>query len=463
MKKAVWIICLLIYSSFTNAQPIKERLTKAVSRLVADEQMKHAILGISVLQSDKSEVIFEMNAQIGLVPASCQKIITSATAMELLGPQFRYQTILGYNGSIKGGILKGDIQLIGGGDPTLGSWRYETTKDEKLLQQWVESIKQKGITKIEGELTCFNGKWDNQTLPGGWIWDDIGNYYGAGSSALNWRENQYDLVLESGKIVGDKVSIVNTKPRLYGINLMSQLISANKGSGDKAYIYLPPTSQNGFISGTIPMDETAFTISGSFPDPSFQLLATLNAQLVLENLKPEQFSVVTDKEMPVTQTISVINSPSLDSINYWFMKKSINLYGEALLKTMAYEKTGMGSTEKGVELVKKFWKEKGIESSALHIIDGSGLSPQNRVTTDALVKVLDYSRGRSWFNYYYDALPIYNQMKLKSGTIGGAKSFAGYHTSKDGTNYTVAIIINNYDGSSNELVKKIFLVLDELK
>ena len=463
MKKAVWIICLLIYSSFTNAQPIKERLTKAVSRLVADEQMKHAILGISVLQSDKSEVIFEMNAQIGLVPASCQKIITSATAMELLGPQFRYQTILGYKGSIKGGILKGDIQLIGGGDPTLGSWRYETTKDEKLLQQWVESIKQKGITKIEGELTCFNGKWDNQTLPGGWIWDDIGNYYGAGSSALNWRENQYDLVLESGKIVGDKVSIVNTKPRLYGINLMSQLISANKGSGDKAYIYLPPTSQNGFISGTIPMDETAFTISGSFPDPSFQLLATLNAQLVLENLKPEQFSVVTDKEMPVTQTISVINSPSLDSINYWFMKKSINLYGEALLKTMAYEKTGMGSTEKGVELVKKFWKEKGIESSALHIIDGSGLSPQNRVTTDALVKVLDYSRGRSWFNYYYDALPIYNQMKLKSGTIGGAKSFAGYHTSKDGTNYTVAIIINNYDGSSNELVKKIFLVLDELK
>ena len=463
MKKAVWIICLLIYSSFTNAQPIKERLTKAVSRLVADEQMKHAILGISVLQSDKTEVIFEMNAQIGLVPASCQKIITSATAMELLGPQFRYQTILGYKGSIKGGILKGDIQLIGGGDPTLGSWRYETTKDEKLLQQWVESIKQKGITKIEGELTCFNGKWDNQTLPGGWIWDDIGNYYGAGSSALNWRENQYDLVLESGKIVGDKVSIVNTKPRLYGINLMSQLISANKGSGDKAYIYLPPTSQNGFISGTIPMDETAFTISGSFPDPSFQLLATLNAQLVLENLKPEQFSVVTDKEMPVTQTISVINSPSLDSINYWFMKKSINLYGEALLKTMAYEKTGMGSTEKGVELVKKFWKEKGIESSALHIIDGSGLSPQNRVTTDALVKVLDYSRGRSWFNYYYDALPIYNQMKLKSGTIGGAKSFAGYHTSKDGTNYTVAIIINNYDGSSNELVKKIFLVLDELK
>jgi D-alanyl-D-alanine carboxypeptidase/D-alanyl-D-alanine-endopeptidase (penicillin-binding protein 4) len=80
----------------------------------------------------------------------------------------------------------------------------------------------------------------------------------------------------------------------------------------------------------------------------------------------------------------------------------------------------------------------------LRIIDGSGLSPQNRVTVDALVKVLQYAKSRPWFNYYYDALPVYNQMKLKSGTIGGAKSFAGYHTAKDGTAYTVAIIINNY-------------------
>ena len=463
MKRITWLICLLFNFFFASAQSVKARLTKAVATIMDDEQMKHAIMGISILKSNNAEVIFEMNPQIGLAPASCQKLITSATAMDLLGPQFRYQTILSYNGTIKEGILKGDIQLIGSGDPTLGSWRYSTTKEENLLQQWVESIKQKGITKIEGELTGFNGKWDSQTLPGGWIWDDIGNYYGAGSSALNWRENQYDLFLQSGTRVGDKVSIVETKPRLYGINLTSQLISANKGSGDKAYIYLPPTAQNGFIRGTIPVDETAFTISGSFPDPSFQLLATLNAQLVLENLKPDRFSVVTDKEMPIIQPISVIISPPLDSINYWFMKKSINLYGEALLKTMAYAKTGTGSTEKGVELVNKFWKERGIELSALHIIDGSGLSPQNRVTADALVKVLEYARGRSWFNYFYEALPVYNQMKLKSGTISGVKSFAGYHTSKNGTNYTVAIIINNYDGSGNEIVKKMFLVLDELK
>jgi D-alanyl-D-alanine carboxypeptidase/D-alanyl-D-alanine-endopeptidase (penicillin-binding protein 4) len=253
------------------------------------------------------------------------------------------------------------------------------------------------------------------------------------------------------------------KPKPYQVRLESQLLAAAKGTGDNAYIYLPPYSTHGFVRGTIPVEEKTFTISGSFPDPSLQAIATLNAKLDSAKMKLQRFYVSNLKEIPVYTTLQIRSSPSLDSINYWFMKKSINLYGEAFVKTIAYEKTGFGATDKGVELVKQFWKERGIESSALRIIDGSGLSPQNRVTADALVKVLQYSRSRAWFNYYYDALPVFNQMKLKSGTIGGAKSFAGYHTAKDGTAYTVAIMVNNYDGSAGEIVKKMFLVLDELK
>ena len=463
MKTGVWFICLLVYSFYSEAQSVPERLAKAVDKLQSDAQMKHAILGFSVVKTETGEKVFELNVQTGLAPASCQKTITSAAAMELLGPAYRYHTVLGYDGIITKGNLKGNLYLIGNGDPTLGSWRYDSTKEKIILNRWVEVLKQNGIKKIEGDLIAQNGKWEHETLPGGWIWDDMGNYYGAGIAALNWHENQYDLILQSGTNIGDKVSIVETRPKLLNTELESELLSAAKGSGDNAYIYLPPFAQKGFLRGTIPVDEKAFTISGSFPDPSLQLLATLNIQLDSAKLKTQHYSVSYSKEMPSYQTLAVINSPSLDSINYWFMKKSINLYGEALIKTIAFEKTGMGSTDKGVELVKQFWKERGIESSALRIIDGSGLSPQNRVTADALVKVLQYAKTRPWFNFYYDALPVFNQMKLKSGTIGGAKSFAGYHTAKDGTAYTVAIIINNYDGSAAEIVKKMYQVLDELK
>ena len=463
MRKVFGLMGLLVYSYGLYGQTVQEKLTLATQRLLADSQMKHAILGLSVVKSETGEKIFEINAQTGLAPASCQKLITSASAMELLGPAYRYQTILGYDGLISKGVLKGNLYLVGSGDPSLGSWRFDSTKEVTVLKAWIEALKQNGIQKIEGALIGYSGKWEPGTVPGGWIWDDIGNYYGAGSAALNWRENQYDLILQSGNTIGDKVMIAGTKPKLYEVVLESQLLSAAKGTGDNAYIYLPPSSKHGFVRGTIPVEEKAFTISGSFPDPSLQLIATLNNKLDSARSKPKRFSLSAGKEIPVYKILLVHNSPSLDSLNYWFMKRSINLYGEAFVKTISHEQTGFGAADKGLELVKKFWKERGIEPAALRMLDGSGLSPQNRVTADALVKVLQYAKSRPWFPYYYDALPLFNQMKLKSGTIGGAKSFAGYHTAKNGTAYTVAIIINNYAGSAGEIVKKMYLVLDELK
>ena len=145
------------------------------------------------------------------------------------------------------------------------------------------------------------------------------------------------------------------------------------------------------------------------------------------------------------------------------MQKSINLYGEALIKTMAYEKKGFGSTKNGTELLQDFWSRNGIEKSALQIMDGSGLSPQNRVTVHAQVQALQYAAAKSWYNVLYNALPLYNNMKMKSGTIGGAKAYAGYHTAKNGTGYTFAIIINNYDDEKGSITQKIFKLLDELK
>jgi len=150
-------------------------------------------------------------------------------------------------------------------------------------------------------------------------------------------------------------------------------------------------------------------------------------------------------------------------MKYWFLKKSINLYGEAFIKTIGWEKGELGSTEKGIELVREFWAKHGIDKSAIHIIDGSGLSPQNRVTAESEVKVLQYAKTRPWYNSFYNALPETNGMKMKSGAIGGARAFAGYQAAKNGAEYIFSIIVNNYDGSSSEIVKKMYKLLDILK
>lgn len=141
----------------------------------------------------------------------------------------------------------------------------------------------------------------------------------------------------------------------------------------------------------------------------------------------------------------------------------MNLYGEAFIKTIAYQKSKFGSTTKGIELVKDLWKTKGVEPGALNILDGSGLSPVNRITVHALVTVLQYAKQQSWFGSFYNAMPEMNGIKMKDGYIGGVRSYAGYVKSRSGNEYTFSFIVNNFDGSPGTVRQKIWKLLDLLK
>jgi D-alanyl-D-alanine carboxypeptidase/D-alanyl-D-alanine-endopeptidase (penicillin-binding protein 4) len=161
--------------------------------------------------------------------------------------------------------------------------------------------------------------------------------------------------------------------------------------------------------------------------------------------------------------IYTFTSPSFDSINYWFLKKSLNIFGEAILKTIAFERTNFGSTDTGVSIVKQFWSKLGIEKSALRILDGSGLSPSNRVTTNSLVKVMLYAKSRPWFDSFYYALPEMNGIKMKDGYISGTRSYTGYVSNKSGQGYVFSFIVNNFDGDPANAREKIWKVLNIMK
>ena len=465
-RRAILYSCFVVTISY--GQPVKEKLALAVQQMEADPQLRHAIIGVCVADNKTGTVIYEHNAQIGLAPASTQKLFTSCAAFDLLGQHYRYTTEIVYK-NFKPGPSRSYFIIKPSGDPTFGSPRFDSTKAAVILKNIIIALKEKGITPVSSQYVVFDSAYENNTVPGGWTWEDIGNYYGASAQSLNWLENQYDIVLKSGKKPGDKVAVVKTRPAGLSDGMRVSVKSAGKGSGDNSIVYLGYGSVPPLMEGTIPVDEDTFSVGASLPNPQDVFIQQLN-----NNMKAEKITMFYgfDSHQPLlTLPDSLFNfidvykhvSPPLDTINYWFLKKSINLYGEALIKTMAFEKSGFGSTGKGVELVKDFWEEKGIEKSALNICDGSGLSPQNRVTTDALVKALQYAKTRPWYNSFYHALPEYNSMKMKSGSIGGARAYSGYHTAKDGHTYSFAIIINNYDGEPAEVVKKMYQLLDNLK
>lgn len=451
----------LLVVSGSHSQTVSQKIQKAFQQFEADSQLKHAISSLYVVDASTGQVVFDKNSQVGLAPASTQKIITSVTAFEILGKDFRYRTSIALDQT--GG--NNNLHIYGNGDPTLGSWRWINTSEYEIKKRWVKALQATKLKKIDFVFFETNG-WQNETIPDGWIWQDIGNYYGAGAEVFNWRENQFDIILKSGERVGDKVQVVKTVPFVYNLQFESLLRSAAKGTGDNAYVYYPLSKHRGLIRGTIPVGENSFTISAALPSASQQFFKTLIDTLKTVSIKmPDETVLIlpAKNHTPNVSTLHTEYSPPLDSIIYWFNKKSINLYGEALIKTFGIEKKGFASTDSGVSVVRDFWKNKGLDENELNIYDGSGLSPLNRVTTHAQVEILKYAKTKEWFSLFYNSLPEYNGMKMKSGTISDVKGFCGYHKSKDGKEYIFSFLVNNYSDRSSVLVGKMYKVLDELK
>ncbi len=464
MKWLAFIFFSLTANSY--AQSITQKLDAALTNLQADSQFKHGIISMYVVETKTGKIIFDKNSQIGLAPASCLKVITAATAFELLGSNYTYQTKLGYDGKIDSGILKGNVYIVGSGDPTLGSWRYKDTKENTVIANFINAIKGQGIQQIKGYVLGDDRIWGTQKTPDGWIWQDIGNYYGAGATGLNWRENQYDLILSAGKNIGDRVKIAGTRPKfLPGVHLINELTAAEKGSGDNAYIYLAPDAETGFIRGTIPVNEDSFVIAGSMPDGGKLLATTIYQNFSTGKTNQDNINYLKGKARwnQPGNIFYTHTSPPLDSIIYWFLKRSINLYGEALVKTIGYNTSQEGTTDNGIKIIKDFWRKNGVTPSSLKIIDGSGLSPANRVTTAALVAIMQYADKQKWFSSFYYDLPEINGIKMKDGYINGVRSYTGYIKNKQGTDYTFSFIINNFDGSPSLVREKMWKVLNVLK
>jgi len=454
MKRTIAVFTLSTQLFF--AQNISQKLDKATKDLMDSSGAVSS--GLSLYVSDENgNLIYEYQGNKGLSTASTQKIFTAGAALEALGRDYTFKTTAGYSGNLSGGTLNGNLFISSNGDPTLGSWRYEAYKPEAFKKKFIDAVKSSGITKVSGDLVVDDSYFDHQTIPGGWPWDDLGNYYGAGVWGVNWRENQFDININGTEFKGFSYPLENVK-------WLNDLKTG--GNSDQSLIFTAPHSDVALINGTLPAGKTV-TVSGSVPNPPLQL-GTEARQWLKEAGIELSGKVITSSQLELEgksaelskKTILTYQSPALEKIVYWFLRKSVNLYGETLIKTLGKEKKGNSSFKSGVAYLKEFWKSKGINPNMINFADGSGLSPQNYVAAKAEVQALLYAKKQSWFDAYYDGFPVQdNGMKMKSGTMRDTKSFAGYHTAKDGKKYVFSIIINNYQGSGSAELQKILNVL----
>jgi serine-type D-Ala-D-Ala carboxypeptidase/endopeptidase (penicillin-binding protein 4) len=421
-----------------------------------EDRSDHSIVSIYAVQGDSGKVLIDRNSDLSLLAASCMKIVTTIAALNLLGEDHRFETCLEYDGSIDSDRrLHGNLYIHGGGDPSLGSDRIPGALSwQKQIEVWVDAIQEIGIQKIEGKVVGVATKWEKALAVPSWSWEDLGNYYGAGACGLSFHENGYSLFFKPGKFVGDKASIVSTDPPTPGLIFQNEVKTGSEGSKDNACIYGSEFSPIRVIRGTIPSGVALFPIRGSLPDPAGYVADLLTSHLQKRGITVEQREIEPKKTKVSFHTTY---SPSVREIVFWTNQKSINLYAEHLLKEMGTKIYNDGSTSSGIKAVTNFWHSQNVNLEGFHMMDGSGLSRKNLVTTKQLVRMLLKAKKMNFFPFFLESLPQKNAIRAKSGTMSLVKGFAGYFG-----DVTFAILINNCQNNQkiNEIMNDFFSNLD---
>jgi serine-type D-Ala-D-Ala carboxypeptidase/endopeptidase (penicillin-binding protein 4) len=438
-----------------------------LNHFLAAKPLAHASVGLLAVDMQTGTVLAMHNSDKSLVPASIQKLMIAGAALETFGNEHTFLTTLLLDGLIDSrGVLRGDIIINGGGDPALGSPRYEKHYRE-VVSRFAQSVKKAGITKVDGQVIGDGSFFGQQQIPDTWLWEDIGNYYGATATGLNLYENAYRLNLRSGK-PGSLTELLNTDPFIPGLRFENR-VTASLENRDNAYIFGSYLSEHREIRGTIPHSRNSFTIRGAIPDPAFLVAFQLTELLGKSGIavSGEPISSYQKRKYQNPDTLMVIESPPLSDLVNLLNMKSINLYAESLLLHLAGHAGKTISMESGCEALLAFWKEKGMEISGLFLEDASGLSRANVLTPEQMVFVLRYMKNHGAASeVFLSSLPVSGvsggmknfgdeamtgKFRAKTGYMNRVMNYAGYLTRPEGGEVIIVIMVNNYTCSNQEM------------
>lgn len=440
---------------------------QTLNNFLQSKGLKYAGVGVKVVDLESGKDVCKHNENLALVPASTLKILTTASAFEILGEKYVYKTSLYSVGNINGvGELSGYLYIEGSGDPTLGSEYMGATDKEAFLKEWLSAIQKAGIKKVKQGICVSNFKESYEPSSVKWIIEDVGNYYAPEIYPVNVFDNTYRLHLKSGK-AGTAPEVLKTEP-FVNLNFYNYLKAASNNM-DSAYIRGIPQSNDRYLYGTIPAGKPDFVIKGTIPKPPLFLADYLKKYLISNGIAVD--GDISEVKQPGNNSVKLITTSSkslydiIKIVNY----RSNNHFAESLFYTIGgntFDNTYI--PKQGAEIIKNFWKKQGIDMSGVFMYDGCGLSPSNAISAGVLTDVLVYMNKKS--TSFYQSLPeagkegtVINflksknatvQARIKSGSINNVQSYAGY-IEKGGKKYAFTIIVNNFTGSRTQLRSQI--------
>lgn len=473
------LLCLHLLAGAQTPAPVKW--------LLQAPYMRGASFSLVVKDVQEGKTVYSYDTDRLQSPASVLKTVATATALEILGEDYRYPTTLEYDGILENGTLEGNLYIKGSGDPSLGSSHFALGQN-KFLSTWIAALQKAGIKHITGSVISDESIFDTEGVSIKWLREDMGNYYAPGSYGISIFDNMYKLSLQTGA-AGTRPVLKGTEPDIPFIRFKNYLKAAPVSS-DSAYIIGAPLDDVRYLYGVLPANREAYVLKGDIPDPALYLARYLTDQLQQKGIRvdgsPSCYRIEVEEnrwKKGERKEIVTTYSPTLREIASVCNHVSHNLYADALVKTVGLQykprrNEMISSFGRGVQVVKEYWEKKGLDVFPLRMNDGSGLAPADKVSAGFMGELLVYMATESAVSDAFIAsLPqagiegsVRNFLKgsklqgkahLKSGGITGVRSYAGYIT-KDGKTYAVAVFSNNYSCPMSRMTRALEKLLLQL-
>jgi D-alanyl-D-alanine carboxypeptidase/D-alanyl-D-alanine-endopeptidase (penicillin-binding protein 4) len=446
-------------------------LAMQINAHIAQPRFAAASWGIAVVSLDSGRTLYAHNADRLLQPASTAKLFTAALSLSVLGPDYRIPTRLLAGGHLRNGRLDGPLILYGMGDPTLG-----TAVSADWADQLASQLAARGVRSIHGELIADDSYFAGPSFGTGWEAGDLQSWFAVPSSALSVQENIVNLTVSPQSLAGH-VARLDFAPADARPPLIGQVMTAVPGATDDINLYRAPGEGTLYVFGSIAANSAPQHFKLAMPDPALlagQQLRRALAQRgirVTGQLQTLHWPQSDASLLAHAATFGEVLSPPLFEILRSGLKRSQNLYLQNLLLSVGARDpvgptAGFTSTEaRGIGALHRLLNEIGIPSSASLIGEGTGLSRRDLVTPNALTRLLSYLAAQPYATALREALPVAgvdgtligrmrgtaaeNNLHAKTGSMSYVHCLVGYVTSAAGERLAFAIMLNNYDPSSD--------------
>lgn len=451
------------------AAPAPPAIAAALDSLFNDTLFANAHWGVLVRSLETGETLYARNPGRMFVPASNMKLVTAAAALETLGPDYRYRTRVAATGPVRDGELRGDLLVIGSGDPTLSD-RFHGDVGT-FLRTWADSLRAHGVTRISGGVVGLDDVFDDVPLGRGWAWDDAGDSYSAEVGGLELNEGFVTVHVVPAP--GRRAAAVTTRPAGdEWVPVLGTLWMPGAAPAAAPAVRRADTLGAVLVSGTLTAADTAASdVEVAVRDNTRFFAAVLRQALLEAGIAVGGASHDAD-DLPAgrAQAQAVLfthTSPPLRDILPAFLKPSQNQLGEILVKTMGAELRGAGTWPAGLSVVDSLMRAWQMPPRLLSQADGSGLSRYNLVAPAFLVTLLEHQARGPYAALYHDALPVAGRdgtlasrmrgtpaegnVHAKTGTLSGVRSLSGYLTTAAGERMAFSILANHHTVTSRDV------------